>query len=126
MNRKEILNGLKSSSVLVTGNIISQLIALVSFSIVASGLGPILYGTYVTVLNFLGIFNFFTLTGLNKLILRDSSDSKIKTIFNEYFNTRLHLAFFSILVCLMALSFLFFRFSFSINIPKRKIKRQIC
>ena len=106
MNRKEILGGLKSSSILVIGNIISQLIALVSFSIVASGLGPILYGSYVTVLNFLGIFNFFTLTGLNKLILRDSSEHKIKTKFNEYFNTRLLLVSFSILICLITLSFM--------------------
>lgn len=103
MNNTLIFNGLKSSSILVVGNIIAQIIAFLSFSIVASGLGPILYGTYVLVLNYLGFFANFTLGGLNKIILRKSKESEIKQVFNEYLNTRLFLIFISMAACFISL-----------------------
>ncbi|MDC0527076.1 flippase [Euryarchaeota archaeon] len=68
-----ILRGLKNTSYLTLGTIIAQIIGLIGFVYIARFLGPENYGFYVLVVAFVSMFNLFTFTGLNQVIIRENS-----------------------------------------------------
>ncbi len=73
ISSSQIIRGLKNTSYLTIGNIISQIISLVGFIYITRLLGPSLYGIYATVTAFVGLFSLFTFTGFNKVVLREGS-----------------------------------------------------
>jgi len=68
-----VLRGIKNASYLALGNLVAQAIGLVGFAYIARVLGPHDYGTYLTVGAFVGMFDVFLLSGLNKVIIREGS-----------------------------------------------------
>jgi len=71
--RLPVLRGIKNASYLALGNLVAQAIGLVGFAYIARVLGPHDYGTYLTVGAFVGMFDVFLLSGLNKVIIREGS-----------------------------------------------------
>ena len=72
----------KNISYLTIGQIISQIISLISVFYIPKLLGVEQYGNYQTVLSFVSIFTVFSFTGLNKVALRSGS-MKIDKLSNE-------------------------------------------
>ena len=72
----------KNISYLTIGQIISQIISLISVFYIPKLLGVEQYGNYQTVLSFVSIFTVFSFTGLNKVALRGGS-MKIDKLSNE-------------------------------------------
>ena len=58
---------------LTVGNIISQIISFIGALYIPNLLGPERYGVYNTVFAYVGIFSVFTFSGLNKVVIRESS-----------------------------------------------------
>lgn len=80
---------LKNMSYLAFGRMLSQMIALIGAFYIPKLLGVELYGTYNIITNYVNIFLLFTLTGLNKVILREiagdkSNSTKIIELFLPY------------------------------------------
>jgi O-antigen/teichoic acid export membrane protein len=73
MPTKKLWRGLKNASYLTIGHFFSMIISFLGFIFIARLLGPSDYGIYVTVGAFVGLFNIFTLGGLNKVILREGA-----------------------------------------------------
>lgn len=69
----KLFRGIKNTSYLAIGNVVSQLISFVGFIFIARLLGPDHYGVYVTVGAFVGLFQILLLGGLNKTIIREGS-----------------------------------------------------
>lgn len=63
----------KNIGFLTIGNIISQVIALIGALYIPKLLGPDNYGVFNTVSAYIGLFTVFTITGLNKVIIREIS-----------------------------------------------------
>ena len=99
---KTILRGLKNASYLTIGTIISQAIGLVGFIYIARLLGPENYGIYVTVGVFVGMFSLVTLTGLNKVILREGAKdlSQMGEYLEKTTGTKNLFAFIAIIICI--------------------------
>jgi len=92
---------LKNFSYLTAGTIIAQIIAFIGFIYIARYLGPELYGIYVTVGAFAGMFHLLTFTGLRKVILRACSKNEERA--GEILNKTIGLQSFFIFLAIIAM-----------------------
>lgn len=65
--------GLKNASFLAGGNIISEVLTFLTFTLIARKFDPGNYGIYATVTNYVSMFEIFALQGLNKTVIREGA-----------------------------------------------------
>ena len=125
MNSELIKQGMKNSTYLTLGNILAQLITIVGFLYIARILGAGEFGKYSTVISFVSLFAFISLTGLDRvLLIQGSKDlSQMSEFMSENFNLKLLFTLLSVIICLSVsyfmpynheLLFLILIFSFSL------------
>jgi len=99
---------IKNIGYLTIGQILSQLISLIGVFYIPKLLGAEGYGNYQTVLSYVSVFTVFTLTGLNKVVLRNGSRdiSKLSTEIESIIGVRHLFTFFAILIAVLVAFFL--------------------
>ena len=99
---------IKNIGYLTIGQILSQLISLIGVFYIPKLLGTEGYGNYQTVLSYVSVFTVFTLTGLNKVVLRNGSRdiSKLSTEIESIIGVRHLFTFFAILIAVLVAFFL--------------------
>lgn len=97
----------KNIGYLTLGNIISQIVSLIGAIYIPNLLGPEKYGTYNTVIAFVGIFGVFTFSGLNKVVIRESSKdlNNAKEIIESSIGLRNLCSFLAVFICLLVVLF---------------------
>lgn len=103
-----ILTGIKNASSLAIGNVMSEVVTFVTFLFIARYFIPEDYGIYTTVLSFVGIFEVFTIKGINKSIIRSASQNEedINNIINTGASFRTYFIIISIVLCNTIVQFL--------------------
>ncbi|NLK54954.1 MAG: flippase [Bacteroidales bacterium] len=93
---------------LTVGNIISQIISFIGALYIPNLLGPERYGVYNTVFAYVGIFSVFTFSGLNKVVIRESSKDikNTRNIIESTIGLRNFFSFFAVLLCLIVVLFI--------------------
>ena len=99
---------IKNIGYLTIGQITSQIISLIGILYIPRLLGPEGYGDYQTVLSFVTVFTVFTLTGLNKVALRNGSKdiSILSTELESIIGIRHLFTFFAALTAVLIAFFL--------------------
>ena len=69
----KIFQGLKNASYLAITNVLCAVIQFFAMIYIVRTLGPENYGTWVTIVAFIGIFGVFTFGGLHKVLIREGS-----------------------------------------------------
>ena len=69
----KVLTGIKNSSFLTAGHILTQVIGLIGVPIIARKLGVENYGIFTTVTAFVGMFALINLTGTGRVLVREGS-----------------------------------------------------
>ena len=113
---KSFVKGAKNASFLAIGNILSEIITFVTFLFVARYFIPEDYGIYTTVLSFVGIYEVFTIRGINKSIIRSASnhETEITSILHKGASFRTFFIIIAIIGC--NLSVLFFPYSLNTKV----------
>jgi len=101
---RHLFRGLKNTSYLIIGNVVSQTIQLFGGIYIARILGPDQYGFYITIGAFVGVFFIFTFGGLNKVVLRECSKNTddMRCIFERTIGLRNLAILLSVLLCIIA------------------------
>jgi O-antigen/teichoic acid export membrane protein len=91
----------KNVGFLTLGQGLAQVVSLIGAFYIPRLLGPEKYGTYQTVIAYVGLFSVLTFGGLNKVILRESSRNlnKIREILEATIGLKHLFSFFAILIC---------------------------
>ena len=98
---------IKNTFYMSIGQILTSLISFIGFLYIARLLGPKLYGDYIIVGTFIGLFGLFSLTGLSKVMIRESSvdRNKLESLINDYLSLRLILFLISVFLCCVTVWF---------------------
>lgn len=93
----------KNIGYLAIGQVLSQIISLVGVFYIPKLLGVESYGEYQTVLSYVSVFTVFTLSGLNKVVLRNGSRhiSKLSTEIESIMGVRHLFSFFAVLLAII-------------------------
>jgi O-antigen/teichoic acid export membrane protein len=99
---------IKNIGYLTIGQGISQAISLIGVLYIPKLLGPEGYGNYQTVLSYVSVFTVFSLTGLNKVVLRNGSRevSKLSNEIESIIGIRHLFTFFAALIAVLAAFYL--------------------
>jgi len=99
---------IKNISYLTIGQGISQAISLIGVLYIPKLLGPEGYGDYQTVLSYVSIFTVFSLTGLNKVVVRNGSRelSKLSNEIESIIGIRHLFTFLAALIAVLAAFYL--------------------
>jgi O-antigen/teichoic acid export membrane protein len=99
---------IKNIGYLTIGQGISQAISLIGVLYIPKLLGPEGYGHYQTVLSYVSVFTVFSLTGLNKVVLRNGSRevSKLSNEIESIIGIRHLFTFFAALIAVLAAFYL--------------------
>jgi len=113
---KSFVKGAKNASFLAIGNVLSEIITFVTFLFVARYFIPEDYGIYTTVLSFVGIYEVFTIRGINKSIIRSASnhETEITSILHKGASFRTFFIIIAIIGC--NISVLFFPYSLNTKV----------
>ncbi len=105
MKLDKYITPIKNTIFLSVGNVLSTIITFIGFIYIAKILGPEDYGIYTTVGNFVGIFTFFSLTGLHRVIIRDGCvpNTKLRKIYSNVAKLKILLLLFSVFICISSL-----------------------
>ena len=105
---KTIMRGLKNASYLIIGNFLSMVINLIGFLYIARLLGPENYGVYTTAGAFVGLFSIITLSGLNKVILREGAKdlNQMGDYFEKTLGIKILFTFIAINICIISSAFM--------------------
>jgi len=98
----------KNIGFLTVGNGISQIISLIGAFYIPKLLGPEKYGIYQTVIAYVGLFGFLTLSGLNKVLIRECAKdlTKTKKILEDTIGMRNLFSFLAALISLIVVLFI--------------------
>jgi len=99
---------IKNIGYITIGQGISQAISLIGVLYIPKLLGPEGYGNYQTVLSYVSVFTVFSLTGLNKVVLRNGSRklSKLSNEIESIIGIRHLFTFFAALIAVLAAFYL--------------------
>ena len=103
MPSKQIRRGLKNTSYLTIGYFLSMVINLFGFVYIARVLGPNIYGIYLTVGAFVGLFVILTFNGIHKVILREGAKdlNQMGDYFEKIIGIKILFTFIAINVCII-------------------------
>jgi len=109
---------LKNTVVMLLGDGINNLLNFVVLVYLARYLGKSEFGTYSFVLAYMFIFSFFSLLGINKIVVREISKDKImeKKIIGNALTLRALLSIFAIIISLVTINLLNYPFNTKILI----------
>ena len=98
-----IKKGLKNATYLTIGNLVAQLIAIVSFSYIAVMLGPDELGKYSTAISFVAIFTFLCLPGIDRVLLIQGSKNLeyMSNIMSGHFRLKIISTVISLILCIL-------------------------
>lgn len=103
MPSQQIQRGLKNTSYLTIGYFLSMVINLFGFVYIARFLGPNIYGIYLTVGAFVGLFVILTFNGIHKVILREGAKdlNQMGDYFEKIIGIKILFTFIAINVCII-------------------------
>lgn len=104
ISNSTFLTGLKNTSFMSAGSLVSQVIGFVGFIFIVRLFGPENYGIYATVFAFVTFFHLFVLTGLSKAVVREGSKNirSFSTILENTIGIRLLFIVFALFLCIAA------------------------
>jgi len=102
-----INRALTNAAYIFLGNFTSQVIAFLGMIFISNELGPLTYGVYILVLNYVSFFQIFSLGGMNKAIIRKGSKdlSQYTSILGSTVKIRIYFSFLAIFLCIISLWF---------------------